>query len=306
MESGVCLRQIPLFSDIIYSVMYLKNKIKETVFDYVTIMLGTAIYSAAVCFILEPAKVSPGGITGIAVILHDTLSVPTGVSVLLLNIPLIILGFMNFGSGFIIKTAISVFLTSLYLDAFEMMGRIFTFDMVISSIFGGILLGLGLGLVMLRGSTTGGVDIAVKLINKKNKKLPIGKLFLMIDSLVILTAALVYRNIETALYSVIAVFISSHIVDLVLYGKEEGRIFFIITENGDSLKREILSSAGRGVTLIKAEGGYTGSEKTVLMCAARASEIKKIRRIIFDNDMNAFFFVANVSGINGEGFDREE
>lgn len=281
----------------------MKLKFKEILFDYILIALGTAVYAAAVTFLLEPAQVSPGGLTGVAVILHDTLALPTGISVLVLNIPLIFLGLKNFGGSFIVKTAVSVFLTSLFLDLFESLQNPFSFDMVISSVFGGILLGCGLGIVMSRGSTTGGVDIAVKLINKKYRALPMGRIFLIIDSAVILMAAVVYANIETALYSVIAVFISSHMVDILLYGKDHGRIFFIVSEKGSEIKEQILSQAKRGVTVIKAQGGYTGNEKTVLVCAARLGEIKNIRRIIFSTDRSAFFFVANVSDINGEGFD---
>lgn len=273
------------------------------VFDYILIAVGTAVYAAAVCFLLEPAQISPGGLTGVAVILHDTLELPTGVTVLVLNIPLIFLGLKVFGGGFIIKTAVSVFLTSLYIDLFEAFGGLFLLDKVISSVFGGILLGVGLGLVMSRGSTTGGIDIAVKLINKRYKRIPVGRLFLMIDSAVILSAAIVYSNIETALYSVVAVFISSHMVDMLLYGKDNGRIFFIVSDKGTEIKELILSKIGRGVTVIRAEGGYTGNEKTVLVCAARLGEIKNIRRMIFDTDKSAFFFIANVSDINGEGFD---
>lgn len=282
----------------------LKEKIKELVFDYIIIAIGSCIFSAAVCFFLEPSEITPGGLTGVAVVLHDTLNMPTGVTVLILNIPLVLLGFRAFGGGFIIKTAFSVFLTSVFLDIFESLPNPFSFDTIIASIFGGILLGLGLGLVMLRGSTTGGVDIAVKLLGTKYKKIPMGRFFLIIDSAVILFAALVYANIETALYSVIAIFLSSQAVDLLIYGKDDGRIFFIVTEKAETLKREIFSAANRGVTLLSAKGGYTGDEKTVLICAARVGEIKRIRRTVFESDPKAFFFIANVSEINGEGFDR--
>ncbi len=284
----------------------MKFKFKELLADYIIIAIGTAIYSAAVSFLLEPAQVSPGGLTGIAVILHDISGFPTGLSVLVLNIPLIILGFINFGGSFIVKTAVSVFLTSFYLDLFDSLIKPFEFDMIISSVFGGILLGFGLGIVMLRGATTGGVDIAVKLINKKFKKMPMGRLFLIIDSSVILLAAIAYANFQTALYSVIAVFISSHIIDILLYGRENGRIFFIISDKGEEIKEALISKANRGVTLIRAEGGYTGNEKTVLVCAARVSQIRNIRRLIYQTDKKAFFFIANVSEIGGEGFDSME
>ncbi len=279
------------------------KKWKESLLDYLFITLGTAVYSAAVALLLEPAEISPGGVTGIALILHNTINIPTGISVLVLNIPLIFSGLRAFGSGFIIKTAYSVLLTSLFLDLFETIGDMFSFDIVLSSVFGGVLLGLGLGTVMARGSTTGGVDIAVKLINKRNTKIPVGRLFLTIDSAVIIAAALVYSNIETALYSVIAVFISSYVIDMVVNSNDGRRVFFIISEKGKEINASLLKRANRGVTLLNAEGGYTGNSKSVLICAANLSEIKLIKQIIREIDSSAFFFVTNTSDINGQGFD---
>ncbi len=284
--------------------MNLKKKLKELIFDYIIIAVGTGIYSAAVAFLLEPSHITPGGLTGIAVIFHDAFKIPTGLSILVLNIPLIFAGLKVFGGEFIIKTAVSVMLTSFYIEIFESFSADFSFDIILSSVFGGATLGLGLGLVMSRGSTTGGIDIAVKLINRKFKALAIGRLFLIIDSFVILLAAIVYSNIETALYSIIAIFLSTQVIDMLLNERNFGRIFFIITEKGEEIKNEIISSAKRGVTLMRAEGGYTGGEKTVIICAASIGDVKRIRRIIFQKDKKAFFFVANVNDINGEGFDR--
>ena len=281
----------------------LKKRFREMILDFAVIILGSALFAAAVSFILEPAEITPGGLTGLAVILHDSLNFPTGATLFILNIPLVMLGFGAFGGDFIFKTAFSVGLTSLFLDLFEKMTNPFSFDMIIAAIFGGLLLGLGLGLVMLRGATTGGIDIAVKLLGAKYKKIPMGRFFLIIDSVIVVIAALVYSNIETALYSIIAIFLSSHIIDLLLYGKDSGRIFFIITEKEALIREALLSAANRGVTLIKAEGGYTGKDKTILICAARVGEIKRIRKMIFEKDKKAFFFIANVSEINGEGFD---
>lgn len=284
--------------------MNLKTKLREMIFDYIIITVGSVIFSAAVTFLLDPSEITPGGLTGISVILHDTLNFPTGITLFVFNIPLVLLGFGVFGISFILKTSYSVLLTSLFLDVFEKLPNPFDLDLIISAVFGGILLGVGLGLVMLRGSTTGGIDIAVKLLGVRFKKIPMGRFFLILDSAVILLAVVVYSNIETALYSIIAIFMSSHVIDLLLYGKDDGRIFFIVTEKEKEIREKILSSANRGVTIIRAEGGYTGGEKTVLLCAARVGEIKKLRKIVFENDKKAFFFIVNVSEINGEGFDR--
>ena len=280
------------------------KKIRELIFDYIFIALGTGIYSVAVALLLEPAEITPGGLTGIAVIFHDLFSLPTGLSLIILNLPLIVAGLKVFGGDFIIKTAVSVMLTSFYIEIFESLSHFFNFDIILASVFGGALLGLGLGIVMSRGATTGGVDIAVKLINKRFKSLAIGRLFLLFDSAVIILAAIVYANIETALYSIIAIFLSSQIIDMLLNERNFGRIFFIITEKGEAIKQTILTSVNRGVTVVKAYGGYTGKDKSVLICAAYLSEVKTIRQIILENDPKAFFFVANVNDINGEGFDR--
>lgn len=280
------------------------KRIRELIFDYIFIALGTGIYSAAVALLLEPAEITPGGLTGVAVVFNDIFSLPTGLTIIVLNLPLIVAGLKVFGGDFIIKTAVSVMLTSFYVEFFESMSHFFNFDIILSSVFGGALLGLGLGIVMSRGATTGGIDIAVKLINKRFKGLAIGRLFLLFDSAVIILAAIVYANIETALYSIIAIFLSSQIIDMLLNERNLGRIFFIITEKGEEIKTAILTLANRGVTFTKAYGGYTGNEKSVLICAAYISEVKTIRRIILENDPKAFFFVANVNDINGEGFDR--
>jgi uncharacterized membrane-anchored protein YitT (DUF2179 family) len=280
------------------------KRIRELIFDYIFIALGTGIYSAAVALLLEPAEITPGGLTGVAVVFNDIFSLPTGLTIIVLNLPLIVAGLKVFGGNFIIKTAVSVMLTSFYVEFFESMSHFFNFDIILSSVFGGALLGLGLGIVMSRGATTGGIDIAVKLINKRFKCLAIGRLFLLFDSAVIILAAIVYANIETALYSIIAIFLSSQIIDMLLNERNLGRIFFIITEKGEEIKTAILTLANRGVTITKAYGGYTGNEKSVLICAAYISEVKTIRRIILENDPKAFFFVANVNDINGEGFDR--
>lgn len=180
------------------------------------IALGSLLYSVAVAFILEPAEISPGGITGIAVIIHKAIGIPSGVIISLLNIPLIILGFIHFGGGFIIKTAVCVLMASSFLNTFEILDFSHGINPLICGLVGGLALGGGIGLIMSRNSTTGGVDIAVKLLNKKSTKYSIGSLFLIIDTIVIVIATAYYKNYTTAIYSTLAVFISSVTIDRIL------------------------------------------------------------------------------------------
>lgn len=287
--------------------MILKGKkIKEVCIDLLFFVCGCAAYAAAAQWLLYPARVSPGGVTGIAAVLFYLTELPMGLSVLVLNIPLLIAGFRGFGGGFIFKTAVSVLFVSFFLELAETFPISLTTDPILSSVFGGLLSGVGLSLVMLRGATTGGADIAVKLINKRRKNLSVGRLFFYIDGFVIALSAVVYRNVETALYSVVAIFVSAKVMDALLYGNQSGRIFFIITRSGEELKNTIMERSGRGVTMIPAVGGYSGGQLNLLLCAVRNSEMNRLRQTVLKSDPTAFFFIASAGDIAGEGFEEPD
>ena len=279
-----------------------KVQIKELILDIIIIATGCVAYSVAVVLFLEPAKISPGGLTGIATLINYALDFPTGLTVFVLNIPLLIAGYFGFGGTFIVKTALSVALSSFLIDMIKAVFPPFNADTIICAIFGGILAGAGLSLVMLRGSTTGGIDIAVKLLNRRYNGISIGRLYLYLDGFIIVMAALVYGDIESALYTVLAIFLSSRIIDTFLYGNDSCRLFFIITDSPDELENEILGVLKRGVTEIKAIGGFSGGDKTLLMCVVRTNELALLKKIIQKSDSKAFYFITSVSDIYGNGF----
>lgn len=276
-------------------------KFKKYFKEGLILIFGSFVYAVAVEVFLSPLKISPGGITGIATALNFLTDFPTGILMLMFNIPIILFGFIKFGKFFIAKSAVAVILSSLFIDAIDnFYTPIFT-DVMLCAVFGGALIGAGLGLIMLIGASTGGIDIIVKLLNLR-LNISIGRAFLIIDGAVILFASFVYRDFETALYSVLAVFVSSKVVDIILCGTLDSKAIFIITDNEETIKKEITEKADRGVTVLPAFGGYTGRKNNILLCVARNNEINLVRNLVIKLDNNAFFFIVNAGDVIGKGF----
>lgn len=280
----------------------MKSKsIKRYVKEGLILILGSFVYAVAVQVFLSPLKISPGGLTGVATALNYITEFPTGVYLVLFNAPIIVLGAVKFGKMFIAKSAVAVILSSLFI---EIVNRFYTpmfSDVMLCAVFGGALIGGGLGLVMLVGASTGGIDIIVKTLNLKFN-ISIGRAFLLIDGAVIIFAAVVYRDFQSALYSVVAVFVSSMVVDIILCGTLDSKAVFIITEQEDIIKNAITNEVDRGVTVLPAFGGYTGRRNNILLCVARNNEINTVRNIVKNLDINAFFFIVNAGDVIGKGF----
>lgn len=280
----------------------LKSKIRIIVFDFVYYVLGSLIFSIGVTMFLSPNEISPGGFTGVATLINHTTNIPSGIMLLILNIPVLIIGLLKFGGIFIVKTTAATLLSSLILTFSDFILPVFSMDKILASIFGGTLIGTGLSLILRRGATTGGVDIIAKLINRKYRHLTVGRIILVIDGFVILFAAFVYGNAQSALYSVVSMYASSKVLDMLLYGADKGRLIYIVTKYPTQICREINSVVGRGVTVIDAKGGYTGNELSLLLCTVRIHEVAVVYRIIDDIDNNAFIVVTEAGEIIGEGF----
>ena len=253
---------------------------------------------------IYPSEISPGGLTGVAAVFEYVLSVPMGVSVLVLNIPIIAIGFLKFGGSFILRTAVATFFVSFNLSLTAKILPVFNIEKILAAIFGGILMGVGLSLVMLKGATTGGIDIIAKLINNRFRHVSVGKIILCIDGIVILFASIAYRNFESALYSVVAMYSASGILDLIIYGADKGKLVYIITDEPQAICRDINVKLKRGVTALKGFGGYTRKEKEVLLCSVRKYEIAAIYKIIKLYDPAAFVIVSDAAEITGQGFKK--
>ena len=272
--------------------------------DLLFYIAGGIIYSVAVLLFLTENEISPGGLTGIATILNYLFSLPIGTVVFILNIPLLAAGFIKFGGIFIAKTAVATAVMSLTLDISGLFIPKMKIDPILAALFGGLLMGLGISLFMLRDATTGGTDIIAKLINRKFPHLTVGRLMLAADAAVVGLSALVYKNIESALYAVIAIYASSRVMDLILYGADRGKIIYVITDNAKELSDSIMSLINRGVTLLDVTGAYTGTKRQMLMCTVRRHEVAAVCRLATNCDKNAFIIVGEAGEVLGEGFKR--
>ena len=266
------------------------------------LVLGCMIYSSAVCIFIAPNKITPGGITGIATVINYIFGVPSGLTVFLLNIPIIILGYISFGGNIIVKSAVGTVVLSGTLELCELFIPPFVTDKILAGVFGGILLGFGLSLVLFRGTTTGGIDIIAKVINKKFPHITVGRVFLILDALVVILSSAVYKTVESGLYSAIALYTASTVMDAVLYGADKGKIIYVISEKSAQICKEINTAAHRGVTRLPVKGGYTGNDMEMLMCTVRVQEVSGILRIINECDKTAFIIIAEAGEILGEGF----
>lgn len=272
--------------------------------DAVFMFVGSAIYSVSVSVFMAPNKIAPGGITGISTILHYTFGTPIGTMIFVLNIPLFILGMRFIGGEFLIKTVICTAMVSVFTDLLVLLPKQYEYhgNLLLAALYGGVISGAGLGLVFLRGSTTGGTDIASKLIRLKYRHIPMGRVMMFIDFLVVAAAAVVFRSVDDALYAMIAIFTGSRVIDSILYGSDTGRMAIVVSDKNIEIAQAISQEINRGVTLLKGKGFYTGRERDVLMCAVRRPEAARLRTIVRKTDPTAFIIMCEAGEVIGEGF----
>ena len=283
--------------------MAIKQKIKSIVFEYCGLAIGSVIMALALVFFLIPAKIAPGGVSGLAIVLYHLFDLPVGLLMLLFNIPLFIVGLRLLGKQFGSRTLFSFIVVSLVTDFCDTVLRLdaATTDPLLASIFGGVVLGIGLGVVFRFKGTTGGSDIVGQIINKYSN-VSVGVGILIVDFFVITFAGLVFRNINLALYGFISLYFSSKVLDLILDGFDYARAFYIISEKQDEIIALITQDMGRGGTEISGSGFYTRKERNVLYTVVTRREVATLRQEIQKIDPRAFVIITNVHEVIGEGF----
>ncbi|MBQ7125181.1 MAG: YitT family protein, partial [Clostridia bacterium] len=245
------------------------------------------------------------GASGAAIVVNIISGFPTGTAILLINIPLFILGFFAIGRGFVVKSLFATFISSAMIDIeshFYSKVTPLTTDPLLCAVAGGVLAAVGMGIVFKFGGSTGGTDIVVRLIRKKRRDLPTGKIFLMLDSAIIAVAAIATRNIGSALYAAIALFITSRVLDAILYGTDEAKFLVIISSVPEEIAEKLLSEVDVGLTYINGSGAYTKSEKKVILCAVKKYNYPRIKDLVHKIDSNAFMIVSSASEVYGEGY----
>ena len=271
------------------------------VLRYGCIILASLIYAAAIALFLDPNQLAPGGVSGIAIILNRLLHVPTGTLILLMNVPLLALGMWKLGWKFVLSTVVAVASSSVFTDLLSPIGPLTT-DPLLAAAAGGALLALGMGILFKLGATSGGTDILIRVIKLKYKHLKTGTLFLATDCCVIAASALVFRNVDLALYAAIATMLSSFCLDLVLYGRDEAKLVYLITDHEKAIANRLLEELEIGVTYLQGQGAYTRDNKKVILCAMAKRLLPKVQEIAMEEDPCAFLIVTSASEIFGEGF----
>ena len=278
-----------------------KKTMKRRVMDYMQITLAALLYSVAVSLFLDPNALAPGGVTGIAIILNRLTGLETGTLVLVINIPIIAVGTWKFGLRFILSTMYCTVLTSGFINLLAPFGAA-TSDPFLAALVGGALMAVGIGLVFKAGATTGGTDIIIKLLRLKFPYLKTGRLFLITDALIVTASALVFRNLDVALYAGLVVFINSVLLDVVLYGRDGAKLIFIISDRHEAITRRLLEDLDIGVTYISGFGAYSGKEKKVIMCVMKKQISPQAETIVREEDPGAFMIVTGATEIFGEGY----
>ncbi len=269
--------------------------------DMVIIAFAAFIYAAGISLFLDPNNLAPGGVTGISVILNRLSGIETGTLYFLLNVPIVLLGIWKFGWRFIVKTAYAIALTSFFTNLLSG-HKALTEDPLLAALAGGVLIACGIGLVFKTGATTGGMDIIIKIIRQKYKYLKTGFLFQCTDMSIVAASGFIFRDLNIALYALIAVLISGRALDYILYGQDEARMVYIITGKPLEVGRKILESLEAGITYLHGKGGWTGQEKQVIFCVVRKQLAPRVEEIVKEEDPAAFMIITSASEIYGEGY----
>lgn len=264
-------------------------------------VLGTMMNGFATGSFLMPNKIVGGGASGISTILFHTMGIQPGVSFFILNILFLLAGFKFLGKEFVLKTLLGITLLSAFTQIFSFFS-IYTENLILAVVFGGALYGMGIGMSFAAGASTGGTDIIGRIIQSKFTSVPIGKILLFVDGVIILISLIVFKNLELTLFGILTLLISSYSVDFIISKLNISRIAFVITDKGEEISKLLVSTSPRGVTLIDAKGVYSDSEKQLLFCAMKESESEAFQRKVMAVDKNAFVVFAESQRIKGNGF----
>lgn len=279
---------------------------KNTVLDFFVNILfyiaGSMIYSAGINIFAVPNNIAEGGVTGLAIILNYWTHIPVGIANFLLNIPLFILAWFLLGKPFVAKTLGVVAILSASLDMTAVFYPTYTGDSLLASLFCGALTGVGLAMIMLRGATSGGTDIAGMLLQKLVPQVRLGSAIALCNAIVVCIAALAFKSVESAMYAVVVIVVSSKVFDYILYGFGRGKLLLVITERPQEMAQAIMTQVGRGVSVVPITGAYTGEQRHMLVVAIHNSDTGKIHKILKTVDDKAFTIITEAGKILGQGF----
>ncbi len=275
---------------------------KAAIIDAAAIVVGSGLTALGIsCFTL-PNNIAPGGVSGLATAAAHMVPISVGAMSLIINIPIFALALKILGLRPLIKTGIATLFLSVLIDVFSLLPIQYTGNILLAAVLGGGLMGIGIGLLFTRNISTGGVDLLTLILKRKRPHMSMGSLMLLLDSVVVAVAVLVFGEIEIALYSMVTIFCSSKVIDAIIQGVDYAKVVYIITENGEDIVRKLTLDLGKGVTQVFARGGYTGRDKMMIMTVARRTELAAIQKIVREHDDSAFVIYLDATEVRGEGF----
>jgi Uncharacterized conserved protein len=284
----------------------MKSKLK-VVINYLLILIGTALMGLSLVVFLSPNKIAAGGVSGLAVVINHLFNIPIGLIMLVFNIPLFLIAIKVLGKRFGIRTLFGMISFSLFTDFFNNVLHlpVVTENPLLASLYGGLLLGVGLGIVFKVNGSTGGSDIIAQIFSQK-RIMTAGNTFILIDFLVISFAGVCFRGVEYALWGFIALYISSKVIDVIIAGLGYAKASLIISDKSEEIKDIIFEKMNRGVTFLKSEGAYSHIKRDVILCIVSRREVAKLSEIVKSTDPDAFVIIQEVHQVLGKGFKPRE
>lgn len=272
--------------------------------NYGMIILGAFIMASGFVLFITPYRIVPGGVYGISIVIHYMLGTPVGLTALCFDIPLTLIGIKVLGPRFGMKTVVGFFSTAVLMDSITYLygtAPLVKDDALLSSIFGGLFIGLGLGLIFKAKATSGGSDIVAMIISKYTK-LPLGQLMIIVDSCIVIVGLIAFKDWRIPLYSLIVIFITGKVVDVILEGMSYDKVLFIISDKSMEIRDKIVKDINRGGTFVHGKGMYEGNDKTIIFTAVTRRELSMLQEFIHEIDPDAFVTVLNSNEILGNGF----
>ena len=283
-----------------------QKQVVKKIFRYVFITFTATLYAVGIALFLNPNNLAPGGISGIAIILKKMFPGLPGVGmlILLINIPILAVGIKKFGIKFILSTMYSLIVSSVLIDILPIVFNVngVTDNKMLASVIGGATFGLGMGLMFRLDTTTGGLDIFVKIIKQKKPHLKTGQIYFFFFFVILAASAMSFKDVEVALYAAIAIYVSTVVMDRAIYGGDEATLVYIISEKRELIARRMMKEVNVGATMIQAKGAYSNETTEVIMCVMKKQTLVKVRNILKQTDSGAFMIVSSANEVFGQGF----
>lgn len=268
---------------------------------YLYLTTASILFSSGVVLFIQANHLAPGGVSGLSIIVSRLVPMEVGTIFFLFNIPILVLGWMKFGGKFILSTIYEILWISFFSNVFEKLPPA-TDEPILGAVFGGVLVAAGMGISLRAGATTGGLDILVKVIKKKIPHIRTGMIFLIMDMVVIAIGGVVFRDVNAVLCSVLSTAVTSKVLDVILYGTDQAKLIFVISNEAEKITVRILHEMETGVTYLNGSGAYQEIEKKIIMCVIRKQGMSRMEEIVKQEDQHAFMIVSSASEIYGEGY----